>query len=321
MTALSRRAFGRLALATVSSTAMIGRTGLRARGGVMVAVSSTSFRDLPRITGSGNLEDVVRATRAARATHLVLALANIEPAPPSTAPVMGGSAAYPRRIVLSPEEVASTNAVARAALRTWRGQAPLSLFEESRRTLVAGGLTLQACSVDYNDSFTDDEILATFKQAKALGVTTVSSPLTLAMAARLVPMAAHHQIAIAIQNQVDGNSGHVIGHTQLSEALALSPVFRVALDIGNVTASNGDPVRTLRMHQSRVAFVVVKDRLRNGGASQPFGEGDTPIADVIAVLETATQPIPAVVEYDYIGLRPVVDEVAAAVAYLQLRAH
>ena len=61
--------------------------------------------------------------------------------------------------------------------------------------------------------------------------------------------------------------------------------------------------------------MVVRDRLRNGGASQPFGEGDTPIGAVLAALRGSAPAIPAVVEYDYVGLRSTVDEVKACVQY------
>ena len=61
---------------------------------------------------------------------------------------------------------------------------------------------------------------------------------------------------------------------------------------------------------------MVKDRLRNGGASQPFGEGDTPIPGVLDVLKTSASSIPAFVEYDYVGLHSSVAEVNASLAYM-----
>ena len=88
------------------------------------------------------------------------------------------------------------------------------------------------------------------------------------------------------------------------------------LDIGNLTASNCDAVAELREYRSRVAYVLVKDRLRNGGASQPLGEGDTPIRKVLDVLKASAPTIPALVEYDYVGLRSPVDELRASLAYV-----
>ena len=102
----------------------------------------------------------------------------------------------------------------------------------------------------------------------------------------------------------------------IKDALALSPAFALKLDIGNLTASNRDAVVELRTYQSRVSHVLVKDRLRNGGTSQHLGEGDTPIAGVLALLRTSTRSIPAFAEYDYVGVGSSQDEVSASLAYL-----
>jgi sugar phosphate isomerase/epimerase len=316
MTMYSRREFGRVFVAGVPLAAAIASVRLGADGQLALGVSTSSFRDLPRVTGRDNVDAVIGALQAVRAKHIELALANIEPAPPSTAPFMGGSPAYPRRVVLTPEQIAATNSQYRIGLRMWRGQTPLSSFDTVRGAFAAAGITLHACAIAYDESFTDDEIDATFRQAKALGVTTVSSPLTMAVAARLVPFAERHQLFVAIHNQVDGNSAGSIATPDLNRALALSSAFKLALDIGNLTASNCDAVAELREHHGRVSHVLVKDRLRNGGASQPFGEGDTPIAGVLDVLRTSARSIPALVEYDYVGLHSPVEEVTASVAYM-----
>ncbi|HEX9369090.1 MAG TPA: hypothetical protein VF921_20840 [Vicinamibacterales bacterium] len=314
MPVLSRREFAGALIAGLPLAAVMGSLRLSAAE-VPVWVSTSSFRDLPRIQGRDNLDDVIRALQAVGATHVELALANLEPAPPSIAPVMGGSAAYPKRIVLTPEKVAATNSVARAELRAWRLQTPVTVFDKARGTLAFAGLTVHACALAYNDSFTDDEIDATFRHARALGVTTVSSPLTMTMARRLLPFAQRHEMTVAIHNQVDGNAASAIDTPVLKEVLALSPAFTLKLDIGNLAASNCDAVAELRAHHSRVSYVLLKDRLRNGGASQPFGEGDTPIKQVLSALATSAPGISAAIEYDYVGLRSSVDELRACVAY------
>jgi sugar phosphate isomerase/epimerase len=315
MSMLSRREFGSALAAGLPLAAAV--RPLRLPGSrVVVGVSTSSFRDLHRVTGRDNVDDLLRALQGVRATHIELALANVEPAPPSTAPFMGGTPAYPQRVVLTPEQVAATNAAARAALRVWRTQTAAGFSAQVQRKLSAAGLTVHACALAYDDSFTDDEIDATFRQVKALGATTISSPLTLATARRLVPFAERHTLSIAIHNQVDGNRAGAIATPDLKQALALSPSFKLKLDIGNLTASNCDAVGELRAWQSRVSHVLVKDRLRNGGVSQPFGEGDTPINGVLDFLRDTPSSIPAMVEYDYVGLRSPVEEVAACMDYL-----
>ena len=314
MAELSRREFGKVALAGVP-LGMFGTARLGAAS-LILGVTTSSLRDLPRVEGRDNVDDVIRALRAVGATHTELSMANVEPAPPPTAPFLGGSQAYPQRIVLTPEQIAATNAAYRVTLRNWRLQTPLAAFQDVQAKFEAAGITVHACALGYDSSCTNEEIDATFRRIKALGVATVSTKLTLSAAARLAPFAERHGLAVAIHNQVDRNAAGEIATPQLGEALALSPAFKLKLDVGHVTASNGDAVAVLRAHQSRVAYVVVKDRLRNGGASQLFGEGDTPIAAVLGVLRTSSSAIPVFADHDYAGLRSSVDEAKASLAYL-----
>ena len=314
MTSFTRREFGRMVGASVPLAWASARAAAAER--LTIGVTTDSFRDLPRIEGRDNVDDVLQAVRAVGATHIDLALAHLEPAPPNTAPFLGGSQAYPRLIVLTPQEMAATNSRARAALRTWRLRHDPAFVDDVRGRLTAAGLTVHACSVTFNDSFTDEEIDVTFRQARALGASTLSSPLTLGMVARLAPFAERHGLSVAIHNQVEGNADGAIATPDLPRALAMSPVFSVKLDVGHLTASNCDAVAELRAHLSRVSHVVLKDRLRNKGASQVFGEGDTPLRGVIGVLRTSPRSIPALVEFDYIGLRTPVEEVAASMAFV-----
>jgi len=322
MKTLSRREFGRLvsAVPLAGAVTAIGRIdGIEALAPIALGVSTSSFRDLPRVTGLDNLDAVLDAVRAVSVSDIELAFANLEPAPPATAPMMGGSAAYPRRIVLTPEEIAATNADARAALRRWRLETGAGFFEDVRGKLAGAGITVHGCALTFDASWTDEEIDAVFRQAKVLGVATISSPMTMATAERLVPFAERHRIAIAVHNQPDGNrhgQQDLIDTPRLDAALALSPTIKLKLDAGHLTASNGDAVAELRKCRGRVAYVVLRDRLRNGGASQPFGDGDTPLRGLLDAL-TDSPPVPALVEYDYLGLRSSVAEVTASLAYLR----
>jgi sugar phosphate isomerase/epimerase len=315
MTAFSRREFGRLVAASVPF-AVAGSKNIAALSPLALGVSTFSFRDLPRVQGSDNVDDVIRALKAVRATHAELALASVEPAPPSTASFVGGTPAYPRRIVFTPEEVARINAFARRELRQWRGRSEPRYFHDVRAKFAAADLTVIACALSYDESFTDDEIEATFRQAKALGVSTLSSPMTMATARRIVPFAERHDVTVAIHNQVDDNAAGAIATAELTDALALSASFRVKLDVGHLTASNHDAVAELARHESRVSHVLLRDRLRNRGTSQHFGEGDTPIPAVLKRLKASAFRIPGVVEYDYVGLHSSVDEVRASLAYV-----
>jgi hypothetical protein len=318
MSPLTRREFGKIVIAGVPLASLgLGATARATAAPALVfGVSTTSFHDLPRVPGTDNIDDVIRAMRGLGTTHIELDLANIEPAPPSTGSFIGGSPAYPKRITLTPDEILATNSRAREDLRAWRLRTGLFAAQAAQQKLESASLTVQACALKYDKASTDEEIDLTMLQAKALGVSTISSPMTMAMAARVAPFAEQQGISVAIHNQPDGNAAGLIAAPDLDAALALSKAFTLKLDVANITASNGDAVATLRRYQSRVAYVLLRDRLRNGGASQPFGEGDTPIAGVLKVLGSSDPAAPAIVEYDYVGLRASTEEVTASLAYL-----
>jgi hypothetical protein len=314
MRVISRREFGRVVMAA-APIAWIVRPAA-ASPGCPIGVPTSAFNDLPRVTGRDNVDDVIRALKAAGATHTELSLSNVEPAPPSTAPFMGGTPAYPQRVVLAPEEVAAMNSHARTALRGWRLHTRPAVFEDVRERFARAGISVLGCATSYNDSFSDDEIEATLRHVAALGLTSVSSSLTLQTARRLAPFAERHRISVAIHNRVNGNPAGELATKDVSEALALSPRFMLKLDVGALTASNADAVAVLRRHLDRVSSVFVTDRLRNGGAAQPFGEGDTPIKNSLALVMGSGRSVPILVGYDYIGLRSSTQEVEASLKYV-----
>jgi sugar phosphate isomerase/epimerase len=88
----------------------------------------------------------------------------------------------------------------------------------------------------------------------------------------------------------------------------------VNLDIGHFTAANQDSLAFLQKHHDRIVTLHIKDRKRNEGATVPFGEGDAPIKEVLALLARNRWPIPANIEYEYKGADTVA-EVRRCVEY------
>jgi len=314
MRVISRRDFGRVVIAA-APIAWIARP-LASGPRCPIGVPTSAFNDLPRLRGKDTLDAVIAALAAAGAAYVELALQTVEPAPPNTAPFMGGTPAYPQRVVLTPEQISAMDAQYRSELRAWRLRTPPAAFEDVRERFARARLTVLGCACPFDDSFADDEIEAVFRQVAALGVSTVSSPLTLKTARRLVPFAERHNISVAVHNQTDRSADGAIAAADLADALALSPRMMLKLDVGRLTASNADAAAVLRRHVDRVSAVVVSDHLRNGGAGQPFGEGDTPIKDVLAVLAASGRAVPILVGYDYIGLRSATEEVKASLGYV-----
>ena len=61
----------------------------------------------------------------------------------------------------------------------------------------------------------------------------------------------------------------------------------------------------------------MKDRKKNDGPNMPWGEGETPIRQVLLLLKEKKYPIRAFVEYEYRGPGTPIDEVKKCMAYMR----
>ena len=102
-----------------------------------------------------------------------------------------------------------------------------------------------------------------------------------------------------------------------SKALALSKYFKINLDIGHFTAANFDAVQFIRENHAHITHLHMKDRKKNQGPNVPWGEGDTPIKAVLALLKEKKYPIRAFVEYEHRGTGTPVEEVKKCMAYMR----
>jgi sugar phosphate isomerase/epimerase len=315
---ISRRNFGKLVLAGTPLSAARSTPADSTGNGVGLGVSTYSFRGLLRTPGRDNVDDIIRAIRQAGLSEIELSSANTEPAGPNSGPaVPPPPSVYPDPIKTpTPAEVAAAKLAVRNSLRDWRLRTPAAGHGAIREKFQAAGITIFAYRVDYDDSFTDEEIEVTFNQAGALGVTTIASLTTLSTARRLVPFAEKHAVMIALHNSANSKDPDAIATPQsFRTALAMSKRFRLNLDIGNFTAANFEPVAFLQENYSRVSHLQIKDRTRNGGANERFGEGDTPIKEVLSFVKQKQLAIPAFIEYEYIGLGTPELEVRKCLAY------
>ena len=85
---------------------------------------------------------------------------------------------------------------------SWRIAAPAAHFQAIRNKFESAGVRVFAYTVNYNDTFTDEEIDATFRHAKSLGAEVIATSTTLSMAQRVAPFADRHKFYVALH----GNS-------------------------------------------------------------------------------------------------------------------
>jgi hypothetical protein len=317
---VSRRDFGKMALAGIPLSAAWSASGDSAVNGVRLGAATYSFRDLLRTPGQDNVDGVIQALQFAGVREIELSSANTEPAGPNSGPaVPPPPSVYPPPITApKPEEVAAAKLAVRNDLRRWRLATPARNHEAIGAKFQAAGIALFAYRVDYDEQFTEEEIEVTFQQAKALGVRTMASLTTLSGARRLAPFAEKHAMTVALHNTANVKDPDAIATPQsFRTALALAKNFRLNLDIGHFTAANYEAVAFIQENHAGISHIQIKDRTRNGGTNEQFGEGDTPIKEVLMLIKEKKLPIPVFVEYEYLGLGTPQEEVRKCMAYVK----
>lgn len=315
---VSRRDFGKAALAALPLAAARRAVAGPGASGVRLGVATYSYRELVRTPGRDNVDDVIKALQFAGAREIELWSGNTEPAGPNSGPaVPPPPSAYPPPIKPpSPEEVAAAKLAVRNALREWRLSTPATKHEAFGARFQSAGIGLFAYRVDYDKSFTDEEIEVTFQQAKALGVRTIASMMSLTDARRLALFTEKHGVTMALHNSANTKDADAVcTPASFRTALGLSKNFRLNLDIGNLTAANVEAVAFIQENHASISHIQIKDRTRNGGANEKFGAGDTPIKDVLGLIKGKGLSIPAFVEYEYIGLGTPQEEVRKSLAF------
>ena len=187
-------------------------------------------------------------------------------------------------------------------LRKWRLETPLSHFEALHKKAAAAGVTIYAYNYSFRDNFTDQEIARGFEMAKALGCKVITASSNVSTAKRIDPFARKAKIRVGMHNHSRIVKNEYATAEDFAEAMSgTSEYICVNLDIGHFTAANFDAVDYLSKHHDRIVTLHIKDRKKNQGANVSFGEGETPIKEVLQLLKNKKYKIPANIEYEYKG--------------------
>jgi len=259
VTYYTRRGFGVL----LGGSAWAAGRPAKPQGDVLIGVQGWSFRDRP-------LDAAIRATKDAGLDAMELGWNHIEP---------------PK--------------LSRDAMRDWRLSVPLNNFKRIREQFQAAGVRIAGYSATLRKDFNDAEIEKTFQMASALGQNTITTSTNVSMAARLDEYAKKHRIRVGFHNHSRIRPDEFATPQDFETALAdRSKYIGINLDVGHFWAANFDPVAFLRTHHARTWSIHLKDRKRDEGPDYPFGQGDTPLKEVLLLLQKEKYGIPCFIEWE-----------------------
>src|ERR1700682_4251347 len=192
----------------------------------------------------------------------------------------------------TPEQLAAYKAAA-DKLRQWRLSLPMSKAKDLRKKYEERGVAVEIVKFDGLADLTDDELDYSFTLAKALGARAISGELSTPAFKRLGQAADRNKLFVGLH-------GHVAVTPAIWEdAFRYGKYVGANVDIGHfVAGNNASPLPFIKQHHERVTHIHVKDRKMHDGPNVPFGQGDTPIKEILQAIRENKWRIPAIIEFE-----------------------
>ena len=286
----TRRDLGKLALAAVPAT-LLAKPNSK-WGGVQVGINVPySYRGLP-----GTADDILKYTTGLGLSAIELRSQPVEAffGAPHSSRIGSGRAGK------TPEEQEAQK-IAALELEKWRLAAPIDKFKEFRKKYEDAGILIQIVKFDGVDKMKDEVVDYAFGLAKALGAKALSCEIPLSKTEWLGQFATKHKMMVGYHGHANMTSPEAFAKPESWEkAMSYSKYNGINLDIGHFIAGNNtSPIPFMKKYADRITHIHVKDRKMNEGKNFPFGQGDTPIKEVLQVMKKEKYPFQATIEFEY----------------------
>lgn len=182
------------------------------------------------------------------------------------------------------------------ALRKWRTSVSMDRVREFRKTYENAGMAIEILKIDAIYAMVDDVLDYYFAMAKALGARAISTEISKNMddLKRIGQFADKHKLIVGYHGHATTTPAH------WEEGFSFAKYNGANVDLGHFVAGNSmSPVPFIKKHHARITHVHVKDRKQHNGATTPFGQGDTPIIEVLRLIRDNRWPIQATIEFEY----------------------
>lgn len=205
----------------------------------------------------------------------------------------------------------------RERMRQWRIEAGAAACARAREELARRGMRLNSFNLSIRNEFTDEEINAAFEMTKAFGTRILTTSSNVSTAARIDPFAQQHEVYVGFHNHARIREDEFATPDDFRQATqGYSKWLGVNLDVGHYHAAGFDCLEFLREQGERTWVLHKKDRRSQDGPKVPFGAGDTPLREILWLLQDQGLTIPANIEMAYPTGDPV-REVSESLAYMQ----
>jgi len=266
--------------------------------GVQIGVITYSFRSMP-----GSVDQLLRYVTDSGISAIELMGDAVEDYAGKPANPVKMTPRVPGQAPQFTDEQKAQMAAYGKQVAEWRSTVSMDKFAEIKKMYNKEGVSIYAFKPNaLGINNTDAEIEYALRAAKTLGArsVTVELPTDPAQSKRLGDLAAKHKIYIGYH-----------AHTQATDtawdvALGQSPFNSMNLDCGHYIAAGGNNTKEtllalIQAKHDRITTLHIKDRKTkaNGGNNMPWGQGDTPIKEILTLLKEKKYNIPATIELEY----------------------
>jgi sugar phosphate isomerase/epimerase len=207
---------------------------------------------------------------------------------------------------MTPDQIAARQAAQKAsqdAIRAWQLGVSLDVFKDLKKMYNDAGVSIYAVKILEVNA--DDDVLdKQFQIGKTLGATHLTAEL-------VAPSATSTATLKKVGDAALRNGMFAAYHTHLQgrmdafdEAFAASAGNKANIDFGHYVAAGevgGTPMDFLNKFHDKVASFHLKDRTTPDHCSLnlAWGTGDTPIKEILRLVQKNKWPIPATIELEY----------------------
>ena len=173
-------------------------------------------------------------------------------------------------------------------------EAQLAKCRDLRKMFNDAGVNIHIHKMGFGPS--DEDIEFTFLVAKALGCFAVTTERNDVLARRVAPFAEKHQIWVGFHN----HTNNFPSIDKPDPLLEVGKYIGFNLDIGHYVAGTKglSPIPVIEKYHDRIVSLHLKDRTADGG-NVPWGQGQTPIKEVLQLMRKEKWTFPAEIELEY----------------------
>jgi len=180
-------------------------------------------------------------------------------------------------------------------------------FRAIKRKFDDAGIAVSAYCVNFKTDASDELLERSFRGAKLLGTSVMTSSTEQPIISRLDQWCRKHRVRMGLHNHWLGDKGfkgdksiNFEGPADWARAMdGRSKYMGVNLDIGHFSASDHDSVAYFRQHFDRIYSLHIKDRDKDADHTyRKFGEGATPIAEFLRLAREMKFRYAANIEYE-----------------------